>query len=227
MVPASRRLWANDVVEGNRHINTYNAKNYRSSINKSVWITKTDYIPQNAPQSSRHSFCISLTNWWMSRKEKCLEKVRTAAYKEQGEISVPSSRPPLRHPPPPRLGNAIGWEKVEETGRKDLRICGVGGGRPRVSLEYAGEGRGRSDRKTAQHSTFLIANRDGSSRGLNGRLFHECAWGRHVHGCRGTPETSLIPNTEQLQRRRTEKTLSTYRHRTLKHDWWKQHSRPN
>lgn len=43
----------------------------------------------------------------------------------------------------------------------------------------------RSDWKKAQHSTFLIANWDGPSRRLNGRLFHEGAWDRHVDGSGG------------------------------------------
>lgn len=99
---------------------------------------------------------------------------------------------PLPLPRPWQRDRVGESRRNREEGLKDPRGWG---GRPGVGLEYAGEGIGRSDWKTAQHSTFLIANRDGSSRGLNGRLFHECAWGRHVHGCRGTPETPLIPNT--------------------------------
>lgn len=67
-------------------------------------------------------------------------------------------------------------------------------------MECTGEGSGRSDWKTTQHSTFLIENLDGAISGLNGQLFHECAWDPHVHGSGSDPETSLIPNTKQLSR---------------------------
>ncbi|XP_015413002.1 PREDICTED: WD repeat-containing protein 76 [Myotis davidii] len=60
---------------------------------------------------------------------------------------------------------------------------------------------------TAQHSTFLIADRDGPGRGLNGRLFHECAGDRHVHGSGRTPGTSLIPSSKQLPTARQENPL--------------------
>lgn len=108
------------------------------------------------------------------------------------------------HPPPQatRLGASLMGE-VKEIGGRVLRVWVVESVRPEVALEHAGEG--RSDWKTNQHSTFLIANRDGPGRRLNGRLFHECAGDRHVDDSGSTPETSLITNSQQLQSQQTEK----------------------
>lgn len=77
----------------------------------------------------------------------------------------------------------VWWEKSKKLGGRVLRVGGLGWSAG-VGLEYAKE-EVRSDWKTAQHRTFLIANRDGPSRRLNGRLFHECAWDRHVDGSGG------------------------------------------
>lgn len=90
------------------------------------------------------------------------------------------------------LGNAMGCKFDEESRRN--RGQGLRGQQVRVvSLgvwSMLEKEEVRSNWKTAQHSTFLIANRDGPGRGLNGRLFHEGAWDRHVDDSCGTPETS-------------------------------------
>lgn len=53
-------------------------------------------------------------------------------------------------------------KESQQIGGKVLRISGLGclAG---VGLLCAGEGRGRSDWKAAQHSTFLIVNQDGTA----------------------------------------------------------------
>lgn len=135
------------------------------------------------PANNRHSLCIRPTNWWRPREEECLLQARAVYRKE--------------------ISNAIGCKfdgKSKRNRGQGLKSLRGQGGRP----AYTGE-EVRSDWKTAQHSTFLIANRDGPSRGLNGRLLHKCAWDRHVDDSGGTPKTSLIPNSEQLQRQPTEK----------------------
>lgn len=82
-------------------------------------------------------------------------------------------------------GNEIRCEFNEESRRN--REQGLKGwwswcSRPGIDWSTLGKEEVRPDWKTAQHSTFLIANRDGPSRRLNRRLFHECAWDRHVDG---------------------------------------------
>lgn len=77
---------------------------------------------------------------------------------------------------------------AKEIGGKVLRIAGAEVVGPGSVWNMLGK-QVRSDWKTAQHSTFLIANRDGPSRRLNRRLFHECAWDRHFDGSGGDSKT--------------------------------------
>lgn len=104
--------------------------------------------------------------------------------------------------------------KVNEIGDRVLKGLRGEGVRPRQVWSVLEKEEVRSDWKTNQHSTFFIANRDGPGRGLNGRLFHECAGDRHVDDSGGSPETSLIINGEQLTKSTNREVLYTLSHWT-------------
>ena len=65
------------------------------------------------------------------------------------------------------------WGKVEEIGGEDLK--GLWGWDAQPEQVWSVLGKIRLE-KNGSAPTFLIANQGGSSRGLNGQLFHEFAW---------------------------------------------------
>lgn len=85
-------------------------------------------------------------------------------------------------PPPPQAShNGCSGKRGMSPGTH-LQGRQAGLGDPRGGCRTAPAEEGRSD---GQHPTFLIANRDGPGRRLDGRLLHEGAGDRHGGGSGG------------------------------------------
>lgn len=82
----------------------------------------------------------------------------------------------------PSLPQRLQREAGDEPGDPSAGSAGWAGRPPRGGCRTAAAEEGRYD---GQHPTFLIANRDGPGRRLDGRLLHEGAGDRHGGGSGG------------------------------------------